>query len=206
MTLDRAGAYALYLASACFLIVMGLHPDHVGAPLFGGVTLAGFVHGLAILITAPLLFGGVAISHHLGGERPLSVLGLCLLALGGVAILMAATMSGFVAPQIAAASEHEASETVSAAIHMTMWINQGFAHVHVMMFSAAIFVWSLAWPRSDAGAKALTAFGVISALGLFAWQLSGAMRLDIHGMGLVVLTHGAWFVFAATLMVRGRRS
>lgn len=208
MTLDRAGAFALYFASAAMLLVMGLHPDHVGPPLIGAITLSGFVHALAIVVTAPLLFGGGAIAHHLGREQPLSVLGLCFLALGGAAVLIAATMSGFVMPQIADAAhgaQSDAAETFRAAARLTVWINQAFANVHVMMFTAAILTWSLIWPRSGAGGKALTGFGVVSAFGLFAWQMSGAMRLDIHGMGLVVLIHGAWFAFAATLMLRPRR-
>lgn len=207
MSWRRAGAWALVLGMLGYIAVMAAHPSHAGgAPIIGAISLNGLVHGAAIAIAPLLLFGATMLSRHISFERPLAVLALSFYAVGAVAVMLAATMSGFVMPEIAAAAhapDAAASGTnFQALAALTRWLNQAFAHLHTALMCVAIFAWSLAWPGRTSGAWALRILGFAVALGILGWQLSGALTLDIHGMGAVVIGQAVWIIAAAAAMLR----
>lgn len=210
MNIERAGALALGLGTLAMVAVMATHPSgHVPSdPLLAAhVRLAGIVvHALAIGVVPLLVFGGYAITRLAGFDKPLAVLALAFYAFGGVAVLGAAAMSGFVQTRI---MERYAAAAAAdqAALHMQsqlVWfINQAFANIHVALFSVAIVLWSLAWPGKGLLQTAIQFAGLLIGLGVIAWQVSGLLTLDVFGMGAVVLAQAVWFALAVAGLVHG---
>ncbi len=206
MSSERAGALALVFGMLAYIAIMAAHPSHAsGPPIIGAITLNALVHGAAIVIAPVLAFGAAMLTRHLGFERPLAVLGLSFYAFGTVTVMLAATMSGFIMPEVVAAAhapDLAQGESYRQFAHYTFWLNQAFANTHAALMSLGILCWSLAWPGKTIGAWALRVLGVAVGLGVLAWQMSGTLVLDIHGMGAVVLAQAVWTIAAATALVR----
>lgn len=206
MKLEKAGALALIGGMAAYLALMAVHPTHSdGGAVIGPITLNGLVHGTAIVSAPVLLFGAVVLTRFLGFERPLPLLGVCFYAIGTVAVMGAASMSGLVMERLVEAAHTpgagESGVPFQGLANLTHWINQAFAHVHTAMMSIAILCWSLGWPGK---AWIVRGLGVVVAVGILAWQLSGTLTLTVHGMGAVVILQALWTFAAAGALWRGR--
>jgi hypothetical protein len=196
MTVEKAGARALIVGVCAEIAVMAAHPNHVGPPVLGPHSLATIVHSVA-LIAAPLMaFGGVGLTRFIGFDKWRAVAGLVFFALAIVAIMAAAVMSGLVQP---GARDAGLSRDF---LRYTYVINQGFANVYTALAAVAILAWASAWPTG----RVLKIYGVVSSLAILAWQASGALTLDIHGMGAVALLQGAWMIAAAIILLRTEKS
>ncbi|WP_395644975.1 hypothetical protein [Terricaulis sp.] len=206
MKLEKAGALALVGGTVAYIGLMAAHPlSPEGGHLFGPIALNGLVHGVAIVAAPVLLFGALALTRFLGAERALPLLGLCFYAIGTVAVMGAASMSGLVMSQLVEAAHTPGAGASGVPFqglaNLTHWINQAFAQVYVAMLSIALLLWSVSWPGK---AWIVRGLGVVIALGTLVWQLSGTLVLNIHGMGAVVLLQALWTFAAAGALWRGR--
>ncbi len=201
MKIERAGALALITGTAAMLGVMALHPSGVGhsAEAPGLLRLGVIVHAVAIGSAPVLTFGAYAISRNLGFS-PAAALAFFFYLFGAVMVVLAATMSGFVATklidlQLAASATDR--DMLHALLRLEWYLNQSFATLHVGFFSAAIALYAFAWPEKGLIAAAVKIVGFIVGIGVFAWLVSGTLTLNVHGMGAVVILQGVWFVLAA---------
>ena len=202
--------WALVAGVAGFLVTMAFHPtgrDFAG----GGEAVAHAAaramgsHGVALASIPITLFGFLGLSRWLRFERPIVSGAFLLYALGSVAVMSAALVSGFVAPGLIRRMT-EADETGRAIGHALLaynfQLNQAYASVQVAASSAAILLWSLALPRGSALATTARILGLVIAPVTLLGLLAGHLRLDVHGFGLVVLTQGVWTLLVAALLLR----
>lgn len=202
MKSETAGAWALIFGSLAGVTLMALHPTHTSAATtLGPWTMNSMVHATAIFSTPILFFGTLALSRFLGADRPLVQMALVFYGFASVAIIGAATMSGLVMQQLMEAAQTPGARDTGVAFQSlaqeTHWINQGFAHVYTSLASIAVLLWSIAWRG-----WIVRIIGLALSLAVLAWQLSGTMTLDIHGMGAVVLSQMIWMVLVAAMMLR----
>lgn len=207
MTLEKSGALALILGSIAGITLMAMHPTHADAgPMLGAFTLNQVVHGTAMVAAPVLTFGAYVLARVMGLERPLPVLGLVFYLFGALVILIAAAMSGFIMPEIIeAAHTPGAAETgvdFQGLANITHWINQTFANMHTSFVALALLSWAIAWRKG----WVMKILGLVIALGQLAWQLSGTLTLNIHGMGAIVLLQAIWMISAGVLLWRGKVS
>jgi hypothetical protein len=79
-------------------------------------------------------------------------------------------------------------------------LNQAFAMIFVVASSAAIVLWSAAILRSAGFSRPLGIYGcIIGPLTVIA-VISGHIRLNVHGFGIVVLVQAVWFISAGVLL------
>ena len=208
MTLERTGAAALIGGTLAMLGVMALHPSGVphNADADRVILLGIVVHGVAIAVAPLLTFGMFALSRSIGFAKSASALAFFFYLFGAITVMLAATMSGLVAPRLIqsmmSASGAE-KDLLHGLLRLEWYLNQSFATLHVGFFSAAIALYALAWPEKGILAAAIQIAGFIVGIGVFAWLVSGTLTLNVHGMGAVVVAQGAWFVLAAVgLFVR----
>jgi len=72
--------------------------------------------------------------------------------------------------------------------------------VFVVASSSAILLWSISILRSGIFSRALGIYGsFVAPLTLIA-VLSGHIRLNVHGFGMVVLGQAIWFISAGVLL------
>lgn len=207
---NRSAAIALVAGTVAGLITMALHPtghDVMSNAAAGRAnTLNMAVHSLALLGQPLLLAGMLVVTLRLGAVRDVAVLAYVCFSFAMVAVLIAAVASGFLAPEmvreIAGADDRERAGMLNA-LHYTGALNQAFAKVHVVFSGIALLLWSTAMLREPAIPRAVAIFGLITGTLQVVGVLSGKLRLDIHGFGLVVLLQGIWMVWLARLLWRG---
>jgi len=114
-------------------------------------------------------------------------------AFGIVAILSAATLSGFVAPDLV-------SDRVL--LGYTYQLNQGFAKVSVAAIGASLMLWGVALWASRGFVRLPAAAGVIIGAVLALGVLTGWLRLSASGIVIVTLLQGVWIILVAAHLLR----
>lgn len=138
-------------------------------------TLTGLVHGAAIVTIPTLAYCHVALARCIGFDRPLSVLALVLYCFAAVAMILAATMSGVLMPQLVeSAGASGESQSFRELAGYTHALNQAFANVSVGLSSLAISLFGLALRANSVATWLLRVLAVGVGTGVLAWQVSGA--------------------------------
>ncbi len=212
MTDERKGGLALIAGSFGLIATMSFHPS--GHDLFrpGALdessALAYASHALAIAGMAVTLLGAIALSRRAASSDRSAVAALVAYGLSVVAGTAAAVASGFVGPglvrEILETTDAAARETWHAVLAYNFRVNQAFSRVLVVASSTAIVLWSAAIVRSRALHRAVALYGLLIGPAAVVAVLSGRLRLDVHGLGLVVLAQSAWFISTGVLLCRVR--
>jgi hypothetical protein len=201
----RSDAAALVAGALATLVTMALHPRG-GEALRDGETLsrAGVAavvsHSIALAGVPLLLLGFWGLSRRLGWDSALVRLAFVTYSLGSAAVVNAALMSGLVAPGVALsirAASPEGSPVVQSFFAYTFVLNQSFARVYVVASSAAVVLWSVRGLRLGAPWRGAGVFGALAGAAVAAAVVSGALPLNVHGFGHVVLLQSAWTIWMA---------
>jgi hypothetical protein len=205
MRRDAISGAALIVGTFSGLVTMALHPT--GHQLMADydriAPLAIGVHVLALTGLPITFFGALGLTRRLSSETATAA--LVAFGFATIAAMSAAVASGLIAPHLASWTFHAGTmeqEACKAVFRYNGEINQAFAKVFVAASSVAILLWSLAILAARTLARAAGVLGcVVGAIGLIG-ILSGSLRLDVHGFGLVVLAQGVWTLLVGALMTR----
>ena len=200
----------MILGSVGGIVTMALHPtghDLLASGAFDSVArLNVAVHALAIASVPATFFGALALSRRVATPDRLSIGALVVYGYAAVAVLIAAAASGFVAPAVGRemmGASGTAKEFLHAQLDYNHELNQAFAKVFTIGSSGAIALWSIAILRTRALAGWLGLYGLVIGTATIVALVSGHLRLNVHGMGLVVLGQAIWFVAVGVLLCRG---
>jgi len=197
MTQERRAAVALLIGVVAPLLIMGMHPTG-GDVTRGGarvVTINHWVHGVS-LAAQPIVFLGL-LGLWRTFRSDVATAALVFYAFGIVAILSAAALSGFVAPDVAADR---------VLLGYTGQLNQAFAKVSVAAIGASLILWGAAlWPIGGRGgfARLPAAAGVIIGAVLALGILTGWLSLTVRGIVIVTLLQGIWILLVVGHLLRG---
>jgi len=193
MPQERRAAVALLIGVALPLLIMGMHPTG-GDITRGGARLVlinHWVHGVALAAQPVVFLGLLGLWRSLRSD--VAAAALVLYGFGIVAILSAATLSGFVAPDIAADR---------VLLGYTYQLNQGFAKVSVAAIGASLMLWGVALWASRGFVRLPAAAGVIIGAVLALGVLTGWLHLSASGIVIVTLLQGVWIVLVAAHLLR----
>jgi len=209
MSTNRNAAIALFAGSIGGLVTMALHPtghDVVRNASAGAAnTLATALHILALLSSPLLMAGTLALTLRFRARRDVAIAAYIFFAAATVAVIIAAVSSGFVAPSVLrgyAEADEPARAVMLNALAYTGRVNQAFAMVYVTFSGAAILLWSVAALLGGEMPRSFAWFGMPLGCALILGIVSGYLRLNVHGFGLVVLGEGVWMVWAGALLWR----
>src|SRR5438876_1565063 len=135
MPQERRAAVALLIGVLAPLLIMGMHPTG-GDITRGGarlVTINHWVHGVSLAAQPVVFLGLLGLWRSLRSD--VATAALVFYAFGIVAILSAAVVSGFVAPEVVADRP---------LFFYTGQLNQGFAKVSVAAIGASLILWGVA--------------------------------------------------------------
>src|SRR5437667_8416944 len=105
----------------------------------------------------------------------------------------AATLSGFVAPDVVADR---------VLLGYTGQLNQGFARVSVAAIGASLILWGVALWATRGFARLPAAAGVIIGAVLALGVLTGWLNLTASGIVIVTLLQGIWIILVAAHLLR----
>ena len=207
---NRTGGALLVAGCVAGLITMSLHPvaprggtlpsPHALAAL---ATLDRAVHGLALTGVVMMFLGAMVLPQRLVAQNRRASVALVVFGFAAIAIMIAGAMSGFVGADILSkmVEGDPKLESRRMMLDYTFRINQAFAGIYTVGTCAAIFLWSLELLRTRL-ARVLGWYGLLLAPWIILALFTGNLPLDVHGMGLVVLTQSIWFIVAGSLLMR----
>lgn len=215
MTDDRKSGVALIAGSLCGILTMAIHPTG-GASLTPGqvahlALVSAIAHSIAMLSFLLMFLGACGLTRRLAAfartPNPdrLAFAAIVTFGFACVALLIAAAVSGFIVPGIL---RHMARDGAAAApqyhliVDAVFQFNQAFARIFSVAASAAIALWSISALRNGGLGRGIAIYGcAVSAL-LAAGVIVGHLRLDVHGMAVVVLGQAIWFVVTGAQLYR----
>jgi hypothetical protein len=200
---DSAGGISLIASALGTVATMALHPTAREIVHGGGDHHAGSSHSFALISIPLALFGFLVLTRRLARIPSLPLFAFVVYAFSSVAVTSAAVVSGFVAPAMAMglrSTQGAERDVLDALLHYSGHLNQAFAGVFVVASSVAIILWSWSILRP---ARWLAAIGIfIGAITLVAY-LSGHLRLNVHGFGVIAIAQAIWTICAGVLLMRG---
>jgi len=193
MPQERRAAVALLIGVVAPLLIMGMHPT--GADITTGgarlVMINHLVHGVSLAAQPVVFLGLLGLWRSLRSDAATAA--LVFYAFGIVAILSAAVLSGFVAPEVVADRP---------LLYYTGQLNQGFAKVSVAATGASLILWGAALWRIGGFARLPAAAGVIVGAVLALGIVTGWLRLTVVGIVVVTLLQGIWIILVAAHLLR----
>lgn len=217
MTDDRKSGVALIAGSLGGLLTMAIHPTSrsvLTPPQLEHLAVVSAVaHAIAMVSFLALFLGAIGLARHLTvcerSDMPdrLALAALTVYGFAAVALLLATAVSGFIVPDIMRHMMRDAlanSPQWHIVIDAVFQFNQAFARIYSIAASAAILLWSASVLRNGGLGRGIAIYGCIIAPALIGLIGIGHLRLDVHGMAVVVCAHGLWFVIAGVQLCRQR--
>jgi len=196
-------AGALLMAGVLLpLLVLAMHPtghDLAHDPHGRMLVVNYLVHGIAIACMPLLLAGLAGLCTWLRWSTS-ATLAFAAYAIATICNLVAAMMSGFVAPRLLSAGEPD--DAAMRMLHYTHDINQLFAMLAAIASGVAFVAWAWALHRHVPRKAGLAAFGALVGCVLAIGVLSGLLRLDVRGILVAAILQAAWLLPLAR-MLRG---
>jgi hypothetical protein len=204
---NRNAGLTLIIGVFSPLLVLGMHPtagDLTGDASSRQVLINQVVHGVA-LAAQPLVFLGlVGVSRYLEWSEN-AIAALVVYGFGIVAVLSAAVLSGFVAPDIVerlGAAGATPDARYQALLAYTGFLNQAFAKVNVTASGVALALWGCAMWRTRHFPRATAVIGVVVGTALACGTLIGYLRLNVQGIIIVTLLQAVWMIPVAVHLLR----
>lgn len=212
MQRENLSGWALILGAIAGMITMGFHPSGGDLVASGDsaahlTRIAVMTHALA-LTSFPISFlGAIGLSRRLSQDSVLSLAPLVVYSMGLVAAMSATVGSGLVGSKIGlrmATAEGVRHEVLSVLFMYIGLMTYAFTGVFVVAASVAVLLWSV-----EILARRTLPFWIgvagagISLVTLVAYP-SGHVRLDVHGLGILVFAQSAWFIAAGVALIQGR--
>ena len=206
---NRLGGVALIIGAISGMITMSLHPVAGSHPItpaqFEKLTMLMIgVHALAIAGVPFSFLGALALMRRLDSPGRIALAGLVIYGVGLVAVMIAPAMSGLVGTEvlrhlIARGPENEQWRILA---EYNFLINQAFAQIFVVASSAAIALWSFMIVKNRALSVGIGIYGLVLGPAVVIALLTGGLRLDVHGFGLIIFGQAIWFIVVGILLQR----
>jgi hypothetical protein len=209
-------AAGFVIIAVAFLVMIMLHHHPQSATHEAGKLIAEIadlaladrvVHGTLIALMAALVFGYLEFCARLGFVRPAVRAGAVAYAMGVFAVVVAATIDGFV---ISALAEHYANaqpaelEAARHLLNLCAVCVRVFTSLGVVAMSAAIAAWSFALLRGPRQVLWLGAVGLIASLAPAIAILSGMVSINLPSLLIVMWCQTGWNLAAGFALVRGK--
>lgn len=207
MTDDRKSGIALIAGSIGGILTMAIHPTARGTLTPDQVahlaTTSAIAHSLAMVSFVLLFLGACGLVRRIAAPDRMAFSGLVVFGVACVAVLIATAVSGFIVPdmmRLMARDNPAAQQQWKLMITSIFQINQAFSRIYTVAASVAIILWSVSALRNGALGRKLCWYGCVIAPLIIVGIVSGHLRMDVHGMGAVVLGQAIWFVVAGMEM------
>jgi hypothetical protein len=205
MTDDRKSGIALIAGSLGGIFTVAIHPTAAGSLTAEQVRhlsiISGTAHSIALVSVLLLFLGACGLTRSIAAADRISFAAIVTYGFACVAVMVAAAVSGFIVPDIMKhmlrdipADTHQ-WEIVIAGIFQ---INQAFARIYSVGTSIAIILWSVSALRNGRLGRGVAIYGCVISVLLIVGIGIGHLRLDVHGMAVVMLGQVIWFILVGS--------
>ena len=203
-TRQRTVGLVLGVGSVVSVLLMMRHPSvqaHGVAQAIAEIgekaTLNRIVHGGLIGVMILVFAGFLGLAELLGPQLMRVRAAVLFHGCGVVFMLGAALVSGFVVTDFAsgvASMPADKLDDLAPIFVLCHTLNQVLAKAGTLALSVALCAWSCALFSRGGCARILAGLGLLVGILPILGLLSGHLRLDVHGMGLVVFAQALWTI------------
>ncbi len=157
--------------------------------------LSGWVHGVLLAAMLCMAYGLLEFVLRRGALRPWMLAGSLAYGVGVLIMMGAGLVSGFILPGVAALTPHVSPTDLAINAQLLILcrvLNQSCANAATVAISAGILCWSIDLVRERGLLRGLSLLGFVVGILPAAALISGALRLDVHGMSEVVWLQALW--------------
>jgi hypothetical protein len=201
MTDDRKAGIALIAGSLRGILTMTIHPTAAGSLTIAQVAhlsiVSGVAHSIAMVSVLVMFLGACGLARRIAAADRISFAAIVTYGFACIAVVIAAAVSGFIVPGImkhmvrdVPATEHQWQIVIEGIFQ----INQAFARIYSVAASMAIILSSVAALRNGGFGQGVAIYGCIVAPLTILGIGIGHLRLDVHGMAVVMLGQVIWFI------------
>ena len=169
--------------------------------------LSAWVHGILIGLMLLIFWCLTEYSLRRGVEKPLVRGGLIFYGAGVVAMIGAATVSGWLTARVGTLVPNPGDQDLhllAILINFSGSMNRVMANLGAVGMSAGILAWSIGLLHERGWTRGAGILGIVAGLTPALLLITGGMHLDVHGMMLVVLIQGIWNVALGILLILRR--
>ncbi len=210
----RSSGALICIGAVLSVLLMMRHPSiqtHTVADAIAQMqekaSLNGFVHGGLLVVLTAIFVGYLGFADLLGWEKLGVRAGAVFYGFGVGCMIGAALINGFIVTALA--SDYagqpdavlEALKPIFVLCHST---NQTLAQAGTIAMSIGILAWSTELLSRGMAARIIGALGCLCGALPIVGLLSSHLRLDVHGMGLVILVQASWSVCVGIWLMRQR--
>jgi hypothetical protein len=209
MTDDRKAGFALIAGSLGGILTMAIHPTGAGSLTAAQVAhlsiASGVAHSIAMVSVLLLFLGACGLTRCIAADDRISFAAIVTYGFACVAVMIAASVSGFIVPGI---MKHMVRDVPAAApqwqivIDGIFQINQAFARIYSVAASMAIILWSVSALRNGGLGRGVAIYGCVVAPLIIVGIGIGHLRLDVHGMAIVMVGQVIWFIVTGSQLAR----
>ncbi len=151
-----------------------------------------------------LFLGACGLTVRIAAADRTSFAAIVTFGFACVAVMIAGAVSGFIVPKI---MQHMVRDVPAAApqwqivISGIFQINQGFAKIYSVGTSMAIILWSFSALRNGGLGRGVAIYGCIIAPLIIVSIAVGHLRLDVHGMTVVMAGQVIWFIIVGSQLI-----
>jgi hypothetical protein len=211
MTDDRKAGIYLIAGSVGTMVTMAIHPTSTASLTAEQVARlsihSGAAHTLALISVLLLFLGACGLARRLAAADLISFAAVVTYGLACVAVMIAGAVSGFIVPGI---MQHMIRDVPAAANQWEIAIigifqfNRAFSRIYSVASSIAIILWSISVLRNGGLGRGIAIYGCVIAPLIILGIGIGHLRLDVHGMTVVMLGQVIWFIGAGLQLARSR--
>ncbi len=206
MQREKLGGGTMIVGAIAGVVTMVFHPrgSDIARDVAGAGALSAVVHGLALLATPLTFFGLCVLTSQLARRSALAQLALVFQGAAAIAVMLAASLNGFIATTLIARLAVAADpnrEIVKAMLRYNGDVGQFFARAYLLGSAIAIGLWSVEMLRTRMVLPGAGYLGVTTSLVTLVGVASGWLPMTIHGFGAVMLAEGVWLVMAGTWLL-----
>ncbi len=169
--------------------------------------LNGFVHGGLLVVLTAIFVGYLGFADLLGWQKLGVRAGAVFYGCGVGCMIGAALINGFIVPALAsdyAGQPDAVLETLKPIFVLCHSTNQALAQAGTLAMSIGILAWSIELSSRGMAARVIGVLGCLCAALPIVGLLSSHLRLNVHGMGLVILAQAIWSFCVGIWMIRQR--
>lgn len=204
----------IVLASLLSVVALAHHPTAQArdpaafvAEISRKAPMDRLVHGSMILFIGVLVYGFFYLTVRLGGTTPWALAAFIAYALGAIGMVGAASIDGFVVPDLVARYQDQPAEQLQTMRHLLglcLVMIRAWARLGVITMSLAYVFWSVALLARPGGIRIVGAIGCITGASLVIAALCGILPMTMHGMLVLGVAQTVWSVAIGILLMRGR--
>jgi hypothetical protein len=203
MTDDRKAGLALMAGSLGGILTMAIHPT-AGGPMTPDqisrlAVMSAIAHSLAMISFVAIFLGACGLVRRIAAADRLAFSGLVVYGVACIAVLIATAVSGFIVPAMIQQMARDIPNVPiwKILISGVFQFNQAFSRIYTVAGSVAMILWSASALRNGGLSRKVAIYGCVISPIIILAIVSGRLRLDVHGMGAVVLGQAIWFMMAA---------